>query len=88
MHECLNICIISFSPDFPTFRLNLERSPYSVQMRENAGKTRTRATPNTDSLVKKTNCQNTAVFQRFLSFCLILHDDYEAGNYKLTQTTP
>ena len=42
---------------FPAFGLNTERygvigsiSPYSVRMRENAGKMRIRITPNTDSL--------------------------------------
>ena len=37
---------------FPAFGLNTERysiSPYSVQMRGNAGKMRTRLTPNTDT---------------------------------------
>ena len=34
----------AFFPHFPTFELNTER--YSVRMRENAGKMRTRITPN------------------------------------------
>ena len=39
-----------FYPHFPAFRLNTERiSPYSVRMREIAGKMRTRITPNTDT---------------------------------------
>ena len=37
----------SFFPHFPTFGLNTER--YSVRMRENAGKMRTRITPNTEN---------------------------------------
>ena len=47
----------AFFPHFPAFGLNTERygvigsiSPYSVRTRENAGKMRTRITPNTDSL--------------------------------------
>ena len=46
----------AFSPHFPAFGLNTERyciSPYSVRMRENAGKMRTRITPNTDSFYAK-----------------------------------
>ena len=42
----------AFSPDFPAFGLNTERygiSPYSVRMRENPGKMRTRITPNRNS---------------------------------------
>ena len=38
----------AFLPHFRAFGLNTE-SPYSVRMRENAGKTRTRITPNTDT---------------------------------------
>ena len=38
----------AFFPDFPTFGLNTI-SPYSVRMRENSRKMRTRITPNTDS---------------------------------------
>ena len=38
----------AFFPHFPTFGLNTD-SPYLVLMRKNAGKMRTRITPNTDS---------------------------------------
>ena len=37
----------AFFPDFPAFSLSI--SPYSVRMRENPGKMRTRTTPNTSS---------------------------------------
>ena len=46
----------AFFPHFPAFGLNAERyAPYSIRMWENAGKMRTRITPNTDSfyVVKK-----------------------------------
>ena len=39
----------AFFPHFCAFGLNTERSPYSVRMRENAGKMRTRITPNTET---------------------------------------
>ena len=39
----------AFFLHFPAFRLNTERYPYSVRMRENAGKMRARIIPNTDT---------------------------------------
>ena len=56
----------AFFSHFPAFGLNTERY-YSVRMRENAGKMRTRITPNTDTfyavysknwLAEKRNCSN------------------------------
>ena len=40
-------------------------SPYSVQMRENAGKMRTRITPNTDSFYAVILCRSISVFSWF-----------------------
>ena len=50
-YNCVKIARIrSYSgPHFSAFRLNTERYENSVRMRENAGKMRTRITPNTDS---------------------------------------
>ena len=40
----------AFFSHFPAFGLNTERcSPYSVRMKENAGKMRTRITPDTET---------------------------------------
>ena len=61
-----SVRIRSYSgPHFPAFGLNTEiYSPYSVRMRENAGKMRTRINPNTDTL----RCDNEEALKRLNIF--------------------
>ena len=50
MFPYLELFWSAFFPHFPSFELNTESiSPYSVRMRENARKMRTRKTPNTNT---------------------------------------